>query len=134
LCVNFFSTRKKNLRLVTQNTKEWKAIKMRLLDAYQLYPTTKCQEKIERLQSSNHTNKPVPEKKVESTESPTTSHQDVRSEMQYTQEQVEQVQRILKCKDYYEVLTVSRDATETEIRSKYKKVTLVAIIFVPIIT
>lgn len=42
----------------------------------------------------------------------------------YTPEQAEAVKRIKKCKDYYEILMVSKDATDTEIKKQYKKLAL----------
>lgn len=42
----------------------------------------------------------------------------------YTTEQAEAVKRIKKCKDYYEILLVSKDATDTEIKKQYKKLAL----------
>lgn len=42
----------------------------------------------------------------------------------YTVEHAEAVKRIKKCKDYYEILMVSKDATDSEIRKAYKKLAL----------
>lgn len=43
---------------------------------------------------------------------------------EYTKEQEEAVLRIKKCKDYYEILVVSKDATDSEIKKAYKKLAL----------
>lgn len=42
----------------------------------------------------------------------------------YTVEHAEAVKRIKKCKDYYEILMVSKDATDSEIKKAYKKLAL----------
>lgn len=47
------------------------------------------------------------------------------AEPEYTAEQLTHVQRIKKCKDYYEVLNVTKEATDSEIKKSYKKLALV---------
>lgn len=42
----------------------------------------------------------------------------------YTKEQKEMCERILRCKDYYEVLHISKEATDSEIKRSYKKLAL----------
>ncbi|KAG5681715.1 hypothetical protein PVAND_011125 [Polypedilum vanderplanki] len=42
----------------------------------------------------------------------------------YTQEQLEIVQKIKKCKDYYEVLGCNKESTDSEIKKAYKKLAL----------
>lgn len=42
----------------------------------------------------------------------------------YTKEQKELCERILRCKDYYEVLRVTKEATDSEIKRSYKKLAL----------
>lgn len=42
----------------------------------------------------------------------------------YTQEQVDAVKRINKCKDFYEILGVKKDTTDSEIKKAYKKLAL----------
>lgn len=57
--------------------------------------------------------------KQEEQEQPTKSTQP-----SYTSEQADAVRRIKKCKDYYEILMVSKDATDSEIKKQYKKLAL----------
>lgn len=42
----------------------------------------------------------------------------------YTEEQKEMCERIIRCKDYYEVLCVTKEATDSEIKRAYKKLAL----------
>lgn len=42
----------------------------------------------------------------------------------FTKEQLEMCERIIKCKDYYEVLCVNKEATDSEIKRAYKKLAL----------
>lgn len=46
------------------------------------------------------------------------------TEKDYTEDQVVSVQRIKKCKDYYEILEVSKDVSEVELKKKYRKLAL----------
>lgn len=45
-------------------------------------------------------------------------------EAEYSKDQLEMCSRIKKCKDYYEVLSVTKEATDTEIKKAYKKLAL----------
>lgn len=42
----------------------------------------------------------------------------------YTQVQVDMINRIKSCKDYYEVLNVTKESTDSEIKKSYKKLAL----------
>lgn len=44
--------------------------------------------------------------------------------VEYTKEQSEMCERILRCKDYYEVLRITKEATDSEIKRSYKKLAL----------
>jgi DnaJ family protein B protein 12 len=44
------------------------------------------------------------------------------SDVHLSRAQQKAVEKILKCKDYYEVLGVSKEADESELKRQYKKV------------
>ncbi|XP_035224868.1 dnaJ homolog subfamily B member 1-like isoform X2 [Stegodyphus dumicola] len=44
--------------------------------------------------------------------------------IKYTEEQLLAVEQIRKCKDYYEILGVTKDANESDLRRQYKKLAL----------
>ncbi|XP_063585179.1 dnaJ homolog subfamily B member 12-like [Penaeus indicus] len=48
----------------------------------------------------------------------------VNSTGEYTQEQVDSVKRIMRCKDYYEILGLTKDATESDLKKAYRKLAL----------
>ncbi|XP_064602453.1 LOW QUALITY PROTEIN: dnaJ homolog subfamily B member 14-like [Liolophura sinensis] len=116
-----------------------KALKF-LLKAEKLYPSKKAKELIEQL--SNECNDD--EEQTQSTENGPSYPSHVRQRKNsanrrgsgdssadqhnhvkdYTPEQVESVKRVKRCKDYYEILCVKKDATEIELKKAYRKLAL----------
>lgn len=100
----------------------------KLIDAFFLYVSVDLLEKVLAMAKEN----------VDETETTTASDSTTRRRKaatsptrkesaapEYTAEQLTHVQRIKKCKDYYEVLNVTKEATDTEIKKSYKKLALV---------
>ncbi|RZC40128.1 dnaJ -like protein subfamily B member 14 [Asbolus verrucosus] len=90
--------------------------------AERLYPSQKAKDLLVQI-------KLMAEKKVE-TEQPrkrnvaTAKAEESKKAPEYTPEQLEAVKKINKCKDYYQILGVSKDATDSEIKKAYKKLAL----------
>ncbi|KAL4239655.1 DnaJ (Hsp40) [Mactra antiquata] len=111
-----------------------KALKF-LNKAERLYPTQKAKDLIEHVQSlSKGCEEDVSPPKDEgvrkrrgslgrdnSTDSGRSSEP---KEKDYTNEQVEMVKRVKKCKDYYEILGVEKDASEADMKKAYRKLAL----------
>lgn len=50
--------------------------------------------------------------------------EETEEKRKYTPEQKEAVERVLECKDYYQVLRVDRNCTESELKKQYRKLAL----------
>ncbi|PZC71215.1 hypothetical protein B5X24_HaOG213927 [Helicoverpa armigera] len=99
-----------------------------LLKAERLYPTTHAKELLTRVRAAGPSTA-APKRTPPSSPSAeevrrrkTPAHQPPQRE--YTAEQQEAVRRVNKCKDFYEILGVSKEATDSDIKKAYKKLAL----------
>lgn len=97
-----------------------------LRKAENLYPSQRAKELLIRIKShpaSNNSTKSdngsARKRTVPSQEQPSEP-----ATADYTKEQLEMVKNIKKCKDYYEVLGVTKEATDSELKKAYKKMAL----------
>lgn len=105
-----------------------KAIRF-LLKAEKLYSTPKAKKLLEELKNvSDSTSQPSQPRKRTNVKSDNVKAKEETvnqsTSTDYTNEQLHHVQRIKKCKDYYEILNVTKDATDSEIKKSYKKLAL----------
>ncbi|KAK0086601.1 hypothetical protein PV325_002910 [Microctonus aethiopoides] len=94
--------------------------------ALKLYPSKRVEEilaKVSILSKQNKKPEAEPEVRKRQTASKDTN-QAPPSSGDYTKEQYEHVKRIKKCKDYYEILGVTKEATDSELKKAYKKLAL----------
>lgn len=95
-----------------------------------LYPTDKARELLNQIDSHDpHSNGSVPNaENVRRRRRTNSGHRDTQAEepaeKNYTDEQVQEILRIKNCKDYYEVLGVSKTHTEAELKKSYRKLAL----------
>lgn len=92
-----------------------------LMKAQRLYPTDKAEALLLQIQllPPSGCAEPQPRKRVN-----VSKEEEKPKEPEYTPEQEEAVKRIKKCKDYYEILGISKDATDSDIKKAYKKLAL----------
>lgn len=93
-----------------------------LYKAEKLYPTQKAKDLLLQINlmapSSTETEQPRKRKVV------LTKVEEAEVKVEYTSDQEQAVKRIKKCKDYYEILSINKDATDSEIKKAYKKLAL----------
>ncbi|XP_076441670.1 dnaJ homolog subfamily B member 14-like [Babylonia areolata] len=110
-----------------------KAIRF-LKKAERLYPSDKAQELLSKLtENSYDTQAPNSEeskaneevrKRRGSIPRDASSDNQENASPDYTPEQVASVRRIKRCKDYYEVLDVKKDCSESDLKKAYRKLAL----------
>lgn len=96
-----------------------------LKKAENLYPTQKAKdilEKVLKAAKENVTEEPNASTTRRRNLSPKAKPE--KAEPDYTSDQVEIVIKIKKCKDYYEILGVTKESTDSEIKKAYKKLAL----------
>ncbi|KAM8924461.1 dnaJ homolog subfamily B member 12 [Pelodytes ibericus] len=116
-----------------QNQNTDKALRF-LEKAQKLFPTDKARELIESLTKSNQSNNSQPESTEPSkprlrknvNDSAQAANGEIGGETSkgYTPDQLDAVKRIKQCKDYYEILGVTREATEDDLKKSYRKLAL----------
>ncbi|XP_014247523.1 dnaJ homolog subfamily B member 12 [Cimex lectularius] len=99
-----------------------------LLKSEKLYSTQKAKDLLESLRKFNkHATNPTPKAEATTTQpshSNNMKKERIPKEAEYTSEQLEAVKRVKKCKDYYEILGVTKEATDSDIKKAYKKLAL----------
>lgn len=93
--------------------------------AQKLYPTQKTDDlltKVTNLLKQNGKSESEPTVRKRHTANKEGSQ--AQATVEYTKDQLEAVKRIKKCKDYYEILGVNKEATDSDIKKAYKKLAL----------
>uniref|UniRef100_A0A6B2EBR9 Putative molecular chaperone dnaj superfamily n=1 Tax=Phlebotomus kandelakii TaxID=1109342 RepID=A0A6B2EBR9_9DIPT len=81
-----------------------------LLKAEKLYPSVQAQKLLDELDALD--------------DGVSHGEPEAPPEVNYTQEQVDLVKRVKKCKNFYDMLNVTKDSTDSEVRKAYKKLAL----------
>ncbi|XP_067615136.1 dnaJ homolog subfamily B member 12 [Eurosta solidaginis] len=106
-----------------------------LLKAEKLFPTERAKELLSKVKTGTGGAKPTMGARANGTTNRDSAanndgprkrkNSDSRnSEPEYTKEQIEAVRKVKSCRDYYEILSVKKEATDSEIKKSYKKLAL----------
>jgi DnaJ homolog subfamily B member 12 len=101
-----------------------------LKKAEALYPSDQAKELLEKLKifkAERRNSGPAADEGVHKrkpSKSPGSPKPERCTELEYTSEQLEVVRQVKKCKDYYEVLGLTKEATDSDIKKAYKKLAL----------
>ncbi|XP_043276737.1 dnaJ homolog subfamily B member 12 [Venturia canescens] len=93
--------------------------------AIKLYPTKRMEDILTRVSAQAKQNKRAsPEPEIRKRRASLKDTINGHSATEYSKDQIESVKRIKKCKDYYEILGVTKEATDGDIKKAYKKLAL----------
>ncbi|XP_053547897.1 dnaJ homolog subfamily B member 12 [Bombina bombina] len=116
-----------------KNQKKDKALRL-LEKAQKMFPTERARELIDSLvqneqpnnAESNNTEPSNPRLRKTAADSTPTANGEAGGETgkSYTPDQLDAVKRVKQCKDYYEILGVTKDATEEDLKKSYRKLAL----------
>lgn len=96
-----------------------------LKKAQKLFPTKRVEDLLARVSIlSKQNQRSQPEAEVRKRTTAQKEGTQTQSSGDYTKDQIEHVKRIRKCKDYYEILSVTKEATDSDIKKAYKKLAL----------